>query len=76
LLARNSAFFSSALKGVSGFLRMSYSLKLKYGTGTSDWKDVVLEEAINTPFCPLQEKFHTLFYGVSEIFLRPRKIPL
>jgi hypothetical protein len=34
------------------------------------------EEAINTSFCPLQEKFQTFVLRGLKIFLRPRKIPL
>jgi hypothetical protein len=34
------------------------------------------EEAINTLFALPRRNFIPLFYGVSEIFLRPRKIPL
>ena len=35
-----------------------------------------LEEAINTPFALYRRHFVPLCYGVSDIFLRPRKIPL
>jgi hypothetical protein len=34
------------------------------------------EEAINIPFALYRRNFLPLFYVVSEIFLRPRKIPL
>jgi hypothetical protein len=39
-----------------------------------------IQEARNTPFCPPQEKFHTVILrgvrNIYQIFLRPRKIPL
>ena len=42
----------------------------------TDARGAAREEAINTPFCPLQEKFNGFVFRGFRNILEPRKIPL